>query len=367
MRRKRHPEINLLTAHATRYLSLSFIDLVQRMRRIEEELTTQAQLSVLDYLAANGSEIRGDTLVMRDHYYQLLVRLDEPGRTLRIDIIALDRTPHHATSHRSHIGFGVVRRIEITGPTEFRGQFDDMLERVAGLYSAAYTGLENAYLSSYAKWISDLFADVYMAINTQLQILGRDDVRNRFWISVTAMKSESFRYHFSAENLRHAVAWLKQSPTIALSPASAATMLLTQEMPDGVIGAPKPQSVVAYDERTRVIEFSSLPTLGEHTAFWISERSLFGSNTLTALHIVTINNQAFELNFPIENLDAMRTALTTLEADLPILIRNRYRGFRKDQRTLRTAILHTKDVTGVIQEIGVDITAKVIAEILKPS
>jgi hypothetical protein len=365
-RRKYDPSISAV--HAARYLAVDFVELVEKLDEIEEDLSNEAYLRITESLQTKGAEARGDVIYCQDKYYRPTVYIDWPRRALKIDIRCLSESRRTVDNVREISEFGLVRYIEITTDTIFSPHIDNIFNELSMLYHAAYTSLQNAYVAGYSKWISELFTDVYTLVNTQLEILGRSDLRDRFWFSVTALGKGTFRYHFSVENVRNAIGWFRRNQNPVISPVEGVTMLLTQDVPDGFLGTPKPQSIIMYDERTRIVEFASLPTLGSQTSFWLAERSLFASNSLTALQVAITDNQAFEMNFPVEHVTIMSDAIQTVREDLVRIIGERYNEFRKDQRRIRSAVERLQQLGGgvgrVAKDVSLQLTAKVITDLL---
>lgn len=356
------------TLYAARYLSLDFVSLVEQLEQIEQSLATDAYMSVNNALVSDPGQVRGDVLYLNGRYYRPIVTLERPSRTLSVDIRCLAEARPVARSEHQIKQFGLVHKLQITIDKDLSAKTGDIVGALQLLYMTAYISLERAYVASYTKWISELFIDIYALIDAQLEILQHPELCDRFWFSVTAMGEGTFRYHFSVENLRHAISWLKEHQNAVLSPAEAVTMLLIQDVPDGVLGAPKPKSIVMYDTHTRIIEFAALPTLGTQTSYWLAERSLFASNSLTALQVTIIEEQAFEINFPVENLPVMSETVTTVKDDLVNIVTERYSNFRKEQRRLRRAITRLQYASGNIgkkaKDIGIELTAKVISDLI---
>lgn len=347
---------------------MDFVTLVESIVDIEEDLLSDVRLDLYSALAEAGGEIRGDVLRIANKYYQPYVQIDWLNRVLAIDVRCLEERRPTTSNETAMKSFGIVHTIRLTVDKRLSIDTDRLIERVKSIYRAAYISLENAYVASYSKWISELFLDLYTLVNTQLDIEGLTHLRDRFWFSVTALKQNTFRYHFSVENLQQAISWLKNAESPVLSPVEAVTMLLTQEVPDGSYGAPKPQAVVEYNAGTRILEFAALPTLGTKTSFWLAERTLFASNSLTALQIATIEGDAYDINFPVEHLREISNAVYAIKDDLIKVATNRHNKFRRDQRRLRSAIARVQKASGQIGsaaiDLGLELTAKVIADLI---
>jgi len=366
--RRARPDTSRPSVYAARYLSLDFVSLVERLGRIEDDLVSDAYMSINNVLVSNPEQIRGDVLFLNDRYYRPSVTLDRTARTLSIDIRCLADLRPMSRSEHEITQFGLVRKLIVAIDKDIASKADQIVRALGLMYMTAYISLEKAYVASYTKWISELFVDIYTLVDAQLEILGYPELCDRFWFSVTAMDEGTFRYHFSVENLRNAISWLKDHQNPVLSPVEAVTMLLTQEVPDGVLGMPRPKSIIMYDTQTRIIEFAALPTLGTQTSYWLAERSLFASNSLTALQVTVVDGQAFEVNFPVEHLAIMSDVLNALRDDLIIMVTGRYRNFRKEQHRLRRAITRLQSASGeigkVAKDLGIELTAKVISDLI---
>jgi hypothetical protein len=231
----------------------------------------------------------------------------------------------------------------------------------------AYVSLQSAYLESHARWVSELFATAYAIVNTELAVAGLGGLQNRFWISASDYDTVTFRHHFSGDNLRAAIKWFLAHQHPLISPCAALTLLLTRSVPDGIIDSTleATSSKTQLDERTMIIPFSRLPTLGNETSYWLAERTMFDSTALAALHIVTVENVGFDLNCPVEYAGIFGEVIESVEEDLRLIIPERFHSFKTDQRRLRAAVERTQHATSAWRDLGTDVVAKVITNLLK--
>ena len=351
-----------------RYLNYGFIELVEQMDRLELQLLDEAEhivrKSVLDL---PGSEIRGTVIDYCGVFLTCSVRNDVSKRTLLIDIMDARTISPQVTTRSDADGFGLVRKIEIQVDTRIQSASDEMSRALVEHYRAAYISLENAFIAAYQRWITDLFFDVYTAVNVDFEIHGLAKLRDRFWFSVTSLANNTFRYHFSVENVKSSISWLKTNQSPVLSPCDAITMLLTTDAPDAVLGVTAFGRPTAFSAITKTISFESLPTLSSDTAFWLAERALFANDGLAASQVATIEGNSFEINYPAEHVGAVDARMTEIGEILEELVARRFREFKQDQKRLRAALkrMSHRDVSA-FRELGLDLTAKVIAEMMGP-
>ncbi len=336
------------------------------MEHIEQQLREDLQLALIQELQRYGAEIRGDVIAIDDDLYKLFLSIPSGRRELDIvlgDIAA--RRPTRTVAD-SVSGFGLVNDMTFDLPVSLARIHESLIETTLGHYRRAYAALETAYITKYGDWVATLFSTAYGIVNTELLVSGHSIVRDRFWFSITDLDRMKFRYHFSRENLASTVAWLSDNQDQFVSPCAAATLLITEDVADGVIGVPSPTKSTQYDDNTLIVEFAALPTLGVNTAFWVAERNLFESNALAAIHILTIDDRAFELNCPAEAVGTFTAVIDECRQDLVQVVRAQYADFLRDQRKLHDAVERAKSSVSWMRSMGTDFAAKVVAELIKP-
>lgn len=367
MKRRRRRTVEY-TTYAARFHTLDFISLVEGLPNIERKLDDDFFLETVSTLEAAGAEIRGDVVLFEDQPTTVMFEHEPSSRRLSVSLIELDERTAPTTRAIDVHGFGLVDEIELSFPTAYEPVADAILGVGFRLYRTAYIALQSAYLEAHSRWVSELFSTAYAIINTELVVAGNPGLQNRFWISASNLATVAFRYHFSGENLRAAVDWFLHHQHPLLSPCAAVTLLLTREVSDGIIdpAIEVESSRVQLDPRTLVIPFARLPTLGSETFFWLAERAMFDSTALAALHVTTVEGIAFEINCPVETVGVFQDVVANVEEDLRVIIPERFKTFAEDQRRLRAAVERTQAATSSLRDLGTDVVAKVISNLMSP-
>jgi hypothetical protein len=352
--------------YSAQFLTKDFISLIEGMERIEQQLREDLHLVLLEEMREHGAEIRGDVVAFGDTVYKLFVSMPPGSRDLDIVLGALPARGPMRTITAPIEGFGLVNAVTFELPISLVRLHDLLVGTTTKHYKRAYAALETAFVSRYGDWVATLFSTSYGIVNTELLVGGHPALRDRFWFSITDLDRMKFRYHFSRENLASTVAWLRANQDQFVSPCAAATLLITQDVADGVIGVPAPTKSTQYNDTTLIVEFTALPTLGVDTAYWVAERSLFESDALAAIHILTIDDRAFELNCPAEAVSAFAAVIDECREDLVQVVQAQYADFLRDQRKLHEAVERAKSSVSWMRSVGTDFAAKLTAELIKP-
>jgi hypothetical protein len=364
--RQKRTEAVAYATFSARFLTLDFVSLVEGMAQIEEQLRQDLHLALLNSLTSAGAEIRGDVITLGSYPYKLFVTLAPGTRRLDVVLANLAQRGRMRESVESVEGFGLVKEITFELPGVLPRVHEPLIYEAMTHYRRAYTALETAYVTTYGDWVATLFSTAYGIVNTELLLRGHPHLRDRFWFSVTDLSGMKFRYHFSRENLASTVAWLTANQDELVSPCAAATLLITEDVSDGVIGIPAPKNTHRYDDSTLIVDFTALPTLGVNTAFWVAEHTLFESRALAAVHLVDIADRAFELNCPADVVAAFTEVIDGCRDDLVHVVTEQYSAFVRQQRKLYEAVERATHSMSWMREMGTDFAAKVLAELAKP-
>ena len=354
--------------YSAKYFTMSFLELVDTLYTIEDDLLAQMAAELLQYFESLPTvEVRGDVVLLDGQPHQLSLRRDQGSRELSVHLVPLDGQGVQFIDSRDDLQlFGQVSRLTVTVPRGLAYLREEIRRRCLGHVKSAYTALRLAYQSSYTRWAMSHFEAIYSIINTQLLLNNSGHLRNRFWLSVTDARDAKFKYYLGGETLGAAADWLMKRQDDYLSPCLALTILITKEVADGFYLPATAMSALSLDEDTFVLKFNQLPTLGSETAFWHAEHRLFSSGELAAIRVKEVDNRSFEINCAANDLPTIRPAVVAVRKDLGTIIVDRYRDFQRDRRRLENSLSRATGAVALIQDVGTDIVAKFLAEIVKP-
>jgi hypothetical protein len=353
------------SSYAARYLSLPFPDLIEHLSDIESDLIGDLISTILATIAETATEIRGDVIMFEHCPARIAVTAAAGDRTLIITISPLADASRVSPLTASLSEFGVLRTLRIFAPPQMRDFADSLLARCTALIRSAYIALESAYITSYRDWRAKLHNTLYEIVNIQLRLEGRDALLGRYWFSITNLATTTFHYQFGDDVLRRAISWLKTHPSAALSPCSAATLLIIHEVLDGVFGAGMPSTVVSQTPDYAVLQFEALPTLGTNTDYWIAERALYGSEALAAIDVARVLNYVLQANCPVASGTELQAALEPVRSDLQLVFTREHDAYLRDHRRLEKALFSLRASKAVwLRELGDDTIAKTITAAL---
>ncbi|HWO48016.1 MAG TPA: hypothetical protein VNM41_08140 [Solirubrobacterales bacterium] len=353
--------------YSAQFLTRDFVSLIEDMGDIESKIRQDLHLALLALLANRGGTVRGDVIEIDGDPHKLLVTSPMGGRTLHVLLADLAGNETLETITVPIDGFGLVKEVHLEFPPSRSHVHNLSVEIVSSHFRRAYMSLQAAYVETYGQWVASLFSTAYGIINTELLVKGDIPLKDRFWFSVTDLDRLTFRYHFSRENLASTVEWLRRNQDHFLSPCAAATLLITEDVADGVIGVPETTRTTQYDENTVIVEFAGLPTLGVNTAFWVAERTLFENEALAAIHVHEIDGRAVELNCAADSVEVFATIIGNCREDLVNVVGRSYEDFKRQQRKLHDAVERARSSVSWLRETGTDFAAKVMAELIRPS
>ena len=351
--------------YSAQFLTRDFVSLIEDMEEIEQQIQQDFHLGLIELLSSNGAEIRGDVINLEDVFCKLLISSPLGRRDLHVLLGDLAGSLRLDVAEVPIDAFGLVKDVALEFPRRQNRLLRLAEEAASKHFARAYTALEAAYVETYGQWVATLFSTAYGIVNTELLIRGSSQFRERFWFSVTDRDRMTFRYHFSRDNLANTVAWLRGNQDRLISPCAAATLLITEDVADGVIGAPEPSKTTRYDESTVIVEFAALPTLGVNTAFWIAERTLFENEALAAIHIHDIDGRAIELNCAADSVGVFVGLVDECREDLVNVVTASYAEFKREQRKLHDAVERARSSVSWMRDTGTDFAAKVVAELLR--
>jgi hypothetical protein len=358
--------INPLRSYGARYLGLSFPELVERLASLEEDIVSDAVSDVTDAISEHATEIRGDVIRFGDYPVRLSVSSHPESRVLAIILVPLTASVKPRRFSADIEEFGFVRTIEVDVPPRLAHIGEGLVDRLSGLVRAAYIALESAYVARYRDWRARIHNTSYELVNIELRVAGNEECVGRYWFSLTNLKSETFHYAFGDEGLRKAITWLKEHQTSIISPCSAATLLIIEEVVDAVFALPDAPDVVRLSADETILEFAELPTLGESTDFWIAEHALYGSRSIVALDVARVGDVVLQANCPPDIREMLKAAIVGVQDDLSTLFTRQYGEYVADQKRLTRALRKARESKPQwLRELGTDVVAKTLAEMMK--
>lgn len=364
---------SLLHAYPLKYAEYDFPDLVVNVQTIEAALVIDCQeLFVGTLTETRGERTSAEVVTVSGMTCQVFVGYDLRGRSLIFTARSLaDSSVPEVEIDREINEFGVVGRVQLTAPALLRKELEKAAERICQLLRAAYLALEEAFVAKYLQWRFSLFDQIYALTNAHLKIMGSEELIGRYWYSLSNVKNATFRYQFDREVIVRAIAWLKSLGPGTTSPYQCLTLLITEEANDAVFGEQKFESHPSQiDDSTVVLAFNKLPHLRMgQVEFWVAEHDLYGETSMACIDVVTTAKISLQLNCPVSKYKPFQYALEAAADDVKSIFLKNYGKYEKDLRLMSNTLdrLRMGASGKFIKEVGSDIIAKVIKELITSS
>jgi hypothetical protein len=218
-----------LIKYLDRYLSLPFARLLQEYNNIELEIINEI-VEILDQaLKDYGYEKQGEVFSSDKARLRLLTHFIPNNRTFLITIHDLLQNPNRCTKEINIEHFGVIRRIIIESPSPAPIDLDLLAETLKAQVIAAYTALEQAFISNTEDLERAVFKRIYDSIESQLKVKNKSDLFGRIWLFVG--EYEVGFYYFDENMIRKVIKHYKEHQIDIISPVELTTWIMIAPLP----------------------------------------------------------------------------------------------------------------------------------------